>query len=232
MVTQIKGSSSLGKRKRGVYGDSSKRVKMSQQTIAKIARKTLLSMEETKSFLSADLLLQPVDNSWQIRNLLHPISTGAGSQNMIGRKMFIKNIRFRCNMFFNPTSNTTSANCRVVVFKHKDTITTTSANSPTGTEFLRSSVGQPAIAHVDLNKVITLLYDKTITMTRQIDATQVVQRPLEFNIPINRTESFNGDASGLLDDGQYYLAFIAQNGNLTTNAVSFNFQYAVNFKDA
>lgn len=216
------------RRRKNFVPKSAKKVTTAAQ-VAKIARAVTLRTSETKSYYST-YTTSPLDDNYVAQNLIYPISQGAGSENIVGEKMFLKNIRLKGFMQINQPNATTTTRCaRIIVFATKKQLTN-SQTIITDTDLVRTGGASSSLCeHVDLHKV-DLLYDNTWTLTQNL-ANQIETIPFNINIPINKTVYFDADNSGYLKNKNYYVAFCGRDGGLTSNPVLFVHNYAVNFKD-
>lgn len=206
-----------------------KKSKLDQQQVAKIAKKVVMRAAETKSSLTS-YAVTPLDAIWSVSNLSFPIGQGDTAEDVIGEKIMMKSINIRGNIYTQNNNAGTTTLCRVVVFRSKQNLTTSSA-SITATDLVRATAaGNPQQHHIDLHKV-DLLYDTSFALTPQVGNSQVIQQPFVINIPINKTHYFDSDNSGLFKDKQYYLGFVGYNGIVVSSPAGCTFTAAVNFKD-
>lgn len=207
-----------------------KRQVMDKSAVQKIAKKVILRAAETKSSLS-NFGLNNIDSQWGVANLSFPIGQGDTAEDVIGEKIFLKNIRMRCDFTTQNNNVGQTTVFRAIVFRSKNTITTgTAALVPVTTQLMRAPItGSISAQQVDLHKV-DLLYDQTFTLTPDVANAQVMRHHWDFNLPINRTHYFDTDNSGILKDKQYYFAFVAQNGGIPSPGI-LEASVAVNFKD-
>lgn len=219
------GSSSLRK--------TVKKPKMDSQTVAKIAKKVVMKAAETKSSLT-NYGINPLDGIWNAVNLSFPIGQGDTAEDVIGEKIFLKSINLRISVFTQNNNAGTTSIGRVVVFRSKSQICTSSTAvlTTSTTELTRSPVNTsaPHTAHIDLHKV-DLLFDQSFTLTPQVANTQTIQHTMNAVIPIGKTHYFDSDNSGLFKDKQYYLGVVGYNGILVSSPLGFTASCAMNFKD-
>lgn len=217
------------KRTRSVLPVTPKKKKMDQAQVSKIAKKVVLKAAETKSSLTS-YSMTPLDGVWAASNLNFPIGQGDTAEDVIGEKVYLKSINIRGNIYIATPEAGITTLARVVVFRTKQNLTTSTA-SITATDLVRSPAStNPQQHHIDLHKV-DLLYDSTFALTPQVSATQVIQQPFNIVLPINKTHYFDSDSSGLFKDKQYYVGYVGYNGNVLANAAGCTFTAAINFKD-
>lgn len=200
--------------------------------VAKIARQVTLRAAETKSYISSNLVLNPLDGEWRVQNLIFNIPQTGTAEGVIGEKLFITNMRFRATVGLQQPSlaGLPTRYGRVVIFKTKKPLTNSSI-AITATDLVRAPASTLTLNnHIDLHKV-TLLRDFTFKMPLQNTAGQLVLQQFDFNIPVNKTEYFDADNSGYLKNMNYYLAYTAYDGNGVAQVAPMSYQYSVNFKD-
>lgn len=198
--------------------------------VAQIAKRVTLKQSETKSAISSNFL-DPLDNNYQVQNLVYFITQGDDGDDMIGKKMHVNNIRI--NGFIQHTNNGSASKfCRIVVFRTKSPLTATKTNL-TKTDLFRSG-GTTYVPtdHIDLHKVDVLL-DKRITVTPTISGTVRQGNQVAMNVRIDKDEWFDADNSGYLKGKNYYVAFGCYSGEGGVTApAAFTYTWAVNFKDS
>lgn len=203
--------------------------KIDQQQVAKIAKRVVMKAAETKSSLTS-YSVTPLDGVWNASNLSFPIGQGDTAEDVIGEKIHLKSINIRGSLYTANNNAGISTICRLVVFRSKQTLTTSSA-AITSTDLVRSPAAtNPQQHHVDLHKV-DLLYDTTLCLTPQVANNQVIQQPFNIVIPVDKTHYFDTDNSGLFKDKQYYLGFVGYNGIIVSSPAGCTFTVAMNFKD-
>lgn len=206
-----------------------KRMPLTTKAVARIARSVTLKAAETKSYF-AGYNLTPLDNSWNAQNLIYPIAQGSNAENVIGEKMFLKNIRFKgWAAIANGSTTTATRIARMVVFATKKALTNSSVLITTSDLCRTGGLNYAPAAHIDLHKV-DVLYDNAFELTPGI-ANQSVTRHFDINVPINKTVFFDADNSGYLKNKNYYMAIVGYDGNGVNAPVQFTYNFAVNFKD-
>lgn len=200
------------------------------QAVKKIVKQVLKKAPETKSYLSPLISHLPLDNTWIVQNLFFDMATGTGGSNFIGRKIYVKSLTFRCCLYSATTFDSTIL-ARMIVFKHKDSITNSAVVSANGNQFLRSNASNSLCQHFDYNKTLRKYADKQWALNKTTNNTQSYLKPFTFTIPINKYHKWTGDNTGTFEDGQYFLAFTGFNGQGTSQPVSINYQYSINFTD-
>lgn len=206
-----------------------------KQEIKKIVKDVLKKTPEVKSYLSDLINASPVNNNFTIRNLFSYMTQGTTGITFVGRKIYVKNITFRGVLYTNAGQNTEEDTLvRIVIFKSKDTITTTSINSTNGSEFCRDDLSSNRILQrFDYNKTLNKYMDRTFTLHKDISGSQDIFKPFNFTIPVNRYHKFTGDSTGLFEDGQYYIAVTNYNSTGTANNFgAFSYTYNINFTDS
>lgn len=203
-----------------------------RRQVAKFVKATVLKTAETKSYMASYSII-PADNTWNVQNLIYPISQGDTAETIDGEKMHLKNIRFKGFVAINnPASTSTTRLCRMVVFATKKPLTNSSGGI-TVTDLVRSGGSSNSMCqHIDLHKV-DLLYDRKFAITQNLTG-QTVTRPFDLNIPIDRTVYFESDNAGYLKDKNYYMAVVASDGfggSAGTAPCKFEYNWTVNFKD-
>lgn len=200
-------------------------------TIARIeAQKVVNKNSETKSALFS-ASHAPTDDTVIVNNLVYSMTQGTSAETLVGEKFNLKNIHFRFNIFNNVGGSTNSDTkvYRLIVFRTKKPLTN-SSTTITPTDLFRTNVPNLASrAHVDLSKV-SLLYDKTFTMTPQ-QTGQRIFKPLHFKVDFNTQERFDADNSGYLKKSNIYLACTAVDGSIVAQPIAFNYTYTINYKD-
>lgn len=215
-----------------------KRVQPDEQKITKIAKRVIKASAETKSYVSAAFTLSPLDDQLAVCNLIYPMAQGTGSANYTGEQIWLKNIHIKGRIYSNQGASTvTNAKLiRVTVFRTKKAITNSTTSAATLTDLFRNTpLALASSAHVDFTKV-KLLYDQSYVMTPQLGTaggtqTQVLQKLVDINVPINKKEYFDADNSGYLMYSNIYVAFTAYDGNGIVAPCALNFSWSVNFKD-
>lgn len=207
-------------------------VAVTKKQVVKIAKAAVMKSAETKSYLASYSII-PADNTWNVQNLIYPISQGDTAEQIEGEKLFIKNIRFNGFVAINnPASTSTTRQYRMVVFATKKPLTNSSSGI-TVTDLVRAGGSANSMCqHIDLHKV-DLLYDRKFSLTQALSG-QTVTRPFMLNVPINKTCYFEADNAGYLKDKNYYMALVASDGfggSAGTAPVKFEYTWTVNFKD-
>lgn len=206
-----------------------KKSKLDDKKVAKIAKKVVMRAAETKSSLTS-YNVTPIDGAWSVSNLSFPIGQGDTAEDVIGEKVHMKSLNIRGNIYVQNNNAGTTTIARLVVFRSKQNLTTSSATI-TATDLVRATAStNPQQHHIDLHKV-DLLYDTTLVLTPQVANSQTIQQPFVINIPVNKTHYFDSDNSGLFKDKQYYLGFVGYNGIIVSSPAGCTFTAAVNFKD-
>lgn len=199
--------------------------------IKSIATKAARSVSETKSeLLSNDRLT--ADGIVYAQNLNYQIAQGVTSQNVIGEKIFLKNINihgYAVNLA--GSTNDSPITVRLCVVRTETPLTTTTPSAINATDVFRSATGKLARqGHVDLHKV-DLLYDKQMVINTDITGVNSTQ-PFTIRVPINKSLWFRSDNSGYLKNGDYYLIMVAEKDNAPVgNGGYVSYQWAMNFTD-
>lgn len=202
--------------------------KMSTAMVARIAKSVSLRAAETKSFLGNLSSTNQGDDVCRVWNLNYPITQGVTSTNVLGEKIHLTNIRIQGLLRSNVASSEATRIVRMLVFRTKKQLASTTAVDITATDLYRSNVNVCS-AQVDLHKV-DLLHDQYIKLQPTIEG-KTVQTNFVINIPINKTEYFDEDNSGFFKNKSYYLAFHHYDGNAITPPSQMYCTYALNFKD-
>lgn len=201
--------------------------------LTKTVKRIVGGMAETKSYLGS-INMTPIEDTIRATNIVYNISQGTAKDDIVGLKLHIKNIRFKGYIY-----NTAAANlnyngaARILVFRDKVKLTSSSATLSASDLFrvAGTNLYYAMTGHVDLKKV-DLLLDKTIELV-QPHTTARVSWPVDFNIPINKTVTYDTDNSGWLKDKNYYMAFCYYTGEGDIASASFGLigDYSVNFTD-
>lgn len=210
--------------------------KAQQAVVANIAAKVARSLEEKKSYLSADIAHAPLDGTWVIRNLFFPMSQGDDAENYLGKKISVSHLTFRIQAVLGHLTNFSMRQGRVVVFWSKDTITTTSVTS-TGTELTRSPrPTNTTLQHLDYSKIVKLYeinFTLTPSVTNSTNQPGRVSKQLLFKVPMkDKKLTFTDNNNGILKDGQYFIAFSGFDGSATQVPIDYGYQYNINYYDA
>lgn len=229
-MTKNQAAKKIQKAFRKYKGRKAALTKKQQSAVAAIAKKTVFKQAETKSYI-AYRNMAPFDSAYAVLRLNWPIANGTGDVAIIGEKMHLTNIRFRCNIYKTNLTNNVTRLCRLLVIRSKQNLGSgTSPTVITTTDVMRNPTNSKVtLDHVDLHKV-DLLYDKTLTIDKNVETGINLQRPFEFNIPINRDEYLD-PSTGNLKHGDYYIVYASYDGSLTSSPTGFDFTYALNFKD-
>lgn len=216
-----------------------KKTKLDKQIKTNV-RKTLLGLAETKSAVkninvstNANLVYAVAANYF--------ISEGAGANQVVGEKIYLRNfyLRYYAEVSNNSTVTLNQPTLRIMLVKSVADYTTTSGVVG-NTEIFRNdgqaSAGNPATnSHVDMHKV-KLLWDHTFSPriddgTSGLNQTTVING--DISVPVNKTEFFTADNSGRFRSGNYYwIVTQSRPGDLgLTSGVTFSLQWSVNFKD-
>lgn len=203
-----------------------------------IAKRVINSAAETKSYLSGGVNISPLDDAFGVANLIFPMAQGSAATNYTGEQIYLKNLHIKGRIFTNAgaSSITNTKLCRIVVFRTKKALTNTVTNAATILDVFRNNPpGLATTGHVDFTKV-KLLYDQTITITPQLGTaggvqTQVINRPFDIKIPINKKEWFDADNSGYLQYSNIYIGYTSYDGNAVQAPTTCSFAWTVNFKD-
>lgn len=234
------------KRKGSVSQVSAKKVKVNKDAkdMEKIAKRVVLKLAETRSpIFSRDYTLGAPDvvYAW---NLNYFMSQGDTGYQFTGEKVLIKNIHLMANMVYNGNANTAGSYynyprfLRLSIVKTKDALTATTG-SVTASQVFRQETGTlgtflASTGHIDLHKV-KLIYDKKFTFdARDQGTTSAVThrlKSIDVNIPINKTEFFDGDTTGYFKSGNYYAIWTYEDPLGATNGFYVRGVWSVNVKD-
>lgn len=226
----------MAKRKRinSMPTSSSKKLRKSsiRNVIRNEAKKVLLGISETKSYLRNNWSLLPIDGFLGVYNLCYAITQGDDAEQYLGKRIWIKDMSFRiaCSTF---TTNLSSKRARVVVFMSKKQITNSSTASANIDDLFRNTVvGDSTNYMVDLSKV-SLLYDQIVDLPINTEGGSHTKtyKNLVFKIKFDREFTFDGNNSGIFKDKQIYLGVTGFDGNTTLAPCVFDLYYTVNFKD-
>lgn len=221
-------------------GSTMKRVKTTGLTaeqasaVRAISKQVVLNTAETKSFIqttSAALFNDLV----YAQNLNFGLQQGVTADQLIGEKIFIKNIYARYKLV--GTNNATASNentaIRVLVIRTKKALTNTFASITKGDVFRGSSFNMAYSGLVDLHEV-DLLFDE-IHVFEQPNIAAVNQAGfMDIKISVNKTHYFDTDNGGYFKDKNYYMIVMAQKENVSIGADVglISGQCVLNFKDS
>lgn len=205
---------------------------LSVQEVRKITRSELLKSAETKSAYNNFATATVNNEQTYAYNLNYFIQQGASAENVIGEKVYIKNINLRG--YFSSTTGSEALIGRMLLIRTKTPLGAALINA-TSTDIFRSTLSRrAALSHVDLHKV-DLLFDKTFTMNAPGVSGIARVKDFQINVPINKTHYFDADNSGYFKDKNYYLVWTVFRPDLTTGSTSqvgdMSCAWTVNFKD-
>lgn len=200
------------------------------------AKKVLLGLSETKSYIRNEWQLTPNNGLVGVYNLCFGLAQGDDAENYLGKKIWIKDISVRASGIVVKT-NTSQKKIRVVVFKSKVQITNAAiANGvPQDICFRQGSpvAGDPTNYHVDLNKV-DLLFDKLYypPVSTEGGVHTRTYSDINFKVKLNQEFFFDNNNSGIFKDKQIYMAVMGFDGDVSAGGpILFDLYYTVNFKD-
>lgn len=200
----------------------------SDKHIMAVAKKAVMQVAETKSYLNNNSSSVLLDNTTYATNLIYGMSQGTTAETYIGEKIHLQSIRLKGFLYTSITSANTKM-FRITVIRTKKALTSSSSFAAiTGTDVYRPYSFIPQ-AHVDLHKVDSL-YDRIYTLQPQISS-GVVQQPFDIRVKINRKETWDADNSGYLKNKNYYLVVTGYDTSGASYPVSCVCEWAVNFKD-
>lgn len=221
------------KKKRGVTKKTKGKSKLTAQAVAKIARAVTMKAAETKSYITsvADTV---TDNVYRTVCVNYGIGQGAASEQKLGEKIFVKNLRIKGKVFQTSSGGASMLQRigRIVVFRSKKNLATSNPATLTRSDLMRTGGASYISAdHVDLHKV-NLLYDQTFLFPLQNATDQYTNHLIDINIPINKTCYFDSDTTNnYFKNEDIYIAYaIYTNGGITTPG-TYIFNYSLNFKD-
>ena len=213
------------------FGPKTKLSKSVAQDVAKIARSVVQKQAETKSYYTNWVHLL-YDNRISAVNPIYNIGQGTTSEQIVGEKMFIKNIQVFGNLFPLVTAGwDKTCLARLIVCHARDKLITGNQGAIGASSFMRTGgTGTYPIDAIDLHKVKVLSDTKWVIQPFITGGT--VNSPYSVTVPISKNEFYDSDASGYLRDGQYFVALIVyDNRGVASNYWGSNMNTAVNFID-
>lgn len=187
---------------------------------------------ETKSALSNVTPGFIFDDFCYAQNLNFFIQQGQTSEQLIGEKLFLKNIHLKG--WLSSVNNATASNeplmYRLLLIRSKKPLITTSGTI-TATDVFRSTVDLSSNAHVDMHKVDIIRDIRgKIPMPRLANTTDSIA--FDLNVKINKSHTFDSDNSGYFKDKNYYLVYTAYKVSHPASNVGFlKMSYTLNYKD-
>lgn len=215
--------------KNRVYKKTNRKV---APTLVAAIKKVTRGQAETKSSYNVETPGNVFNDLVYALNLNYLITQGVSAQDVIGEKIFLKNIHLKVLMSSLNTTTATNGrlNYRLCVIKTKKLLTT-SYSTVTTTDVFRASQNPATLGMVDLHKV-DLLYDGIKSIMPPSIANNNDSVSTDINIPINRTHFFDQDSSGVFKDKNYFLIWTAQKPDAPLANVGFlKTGWTVNFKD-
>lgn len=207
--------------------------KTQSKAVATIAKKAVMKVAETKSYLNTANSTNLTEDTVYAWNLMSGIPQGDDDDDRIGNKIMISNIymKFQLYAYNNVTLGRGDRHFRLMLIKSKTPLTS-SYTTITASDVFRSgtTTNMNFIGFPDRNK-ITVLYDKVIKVENRItDADNCGSHTI--NLKVNKTEFFETNSSLYLKNGNYYLIVVGGSGTGSPSNTSFiRFNYAINFKD-
>lgn len=209
--------------------------KASAREMAKIAKRVVNTVAETKTPLTLVTAGIMVDNIVHCVNPLFNIAQGDTLSSRDGQKIHLSSfyIKGKFTAINNATVGNGVTSIRFMIVKTPQIIT----NSGLGTTFGATSAvwrgtqnNLSVLGVPDLSKV-QVVYDKLINMRADIQNTNE-HYPFVIKQKINKKFQFALDAASYGKEDNYYFVFVANKTDGTVgNCAAFDFQYAVNFKD-
>lgn len=209
------------------------------KAVAKIAKKVDLATAETKSAQTYNSQTLAA-NTFYAQNLNYFIAQGTGAGNIIGEKLYLKNMYMRITVDATNTSVNSAKTIRLALVRSKKALTNGLA-SITASDIFRNdgsaSADYGTFGMIDLHKV-DLIKDETIVLQASganaatVSNTPSVRRHLVWNIPINKVHFFDQDNSGYFKRQNYYLVMGGWDATGSINSPAIvTYQWVVNFKD-
>lgn len=204
-----------------------------KKAVTILAKKATMGVAETKSYLNVHSQSMFSDLVYA-HNIMFPIAQGSNSENVIGEKFFLKNIRLRG--LLQSSNGTTPSNeklfVRLALIRTKKNLTA-SASSITSTDVYRAPVSTyiASQAFLDLHKIDVVCERKFTVEQPQFDAIST-GTAFDINCQINKTLFFDQDNSGYLKDKNYYVIFTChKSGGASATIGTIRYQYMINYKD-
>lgn len=200
----------------------------------KQVKKVIHKQSETKSYLD-NVSGQNLYNDFvYAQNLNYGISQGVNSEQIIGEKLFVKNIRVKGQV--TSLCGTTPSNgqlaYRVLIVRTKKALTSSWSAVTFSDIFRGSTTAVASRAMVDLHKV-DVIYDKTKIIGQPNNSAVAMMSHVDFNIKINKNHFCDQDNSGYFKDKNYYLIITAhkEDSGVLANVGYLRATWTVNFKD-
>lgn len=205
------------------------------KAVVKLAQKATMKLAETKSGITSQTYT-PIADTITVQNLNYFMNQGDQANQYNGEKVFLKNIRIKGLLQHNTNTlggGASGAAMRLVVFKSKETITSTYANNVSYSKLFRGDGATDYLAfraHVDLHH-ITLLHDQLYTFS-SVDSEGLTNvKQVDINVPINKTEYYDAENSGVYKRGNYYMALVPYKSSVNSIPIAAVMTWAVNVKD-
>lgn len=215
-------------------GKKYRQTKITAASFNKAVKKVVYGVAETKSFI-ANAAFNLADGSVYAINLNFPLIQGSNAENIVGEKLFLKNIYVKGEMF--QVNSATVSNLpsyqRVLIIRTKKPLTNTNVSiTPTDVFRLGTATNRWSTnGMVDLHKV-DLLYDKLIYFGQPNQANTDQFRAVTINKKVDRTHYVDTDNGGYFKDKNYYMIICNdKNTAQAGNSGSIRISWAMNFKD-
>jgi len=210
--------------------------------VKKLVKQAMTDLSETKSFIHTNTMTLN-QNVPRVESIMGLMAQGDDAADIIGEKLFIKNIRVRGQLLWVggllPAESNTQRIVRIVVFHTKTKLTTTQTALTVSELFRQDTPGTDgnnlaAKAHIDLHKV-DLLYDKLIVIQNRDQPTTAAVAPkivpFSFNLKINKTKYVEDENASYHKDGMYYMAIVYDDTQASIGGIVAQYTMATNFKD-
>jgi hypothetical protein len=204
----------------------------SDSHIAKVARKAVMQKAETKSYISPQVNSVLYDDFFYYDNIFAPIAGGGGSENRIGEKICVKNVKINWwNYIYNNSQNSETKTMRMIVFSTKEKLGTSTGALNQSELFRLPGTFNAAKGQIDLHKV-NVHYDQKIVYQPTI-LSQSMHKSGQIVVKFNDKNLFYTDDTTVtyFKDKQYYFAYgyVSNAGILTQSNLYFT--VTVNFTD-
>lgn len=195
--------------------------------------KSVLNREiETKSAMVRITGLALTEGLTYASNVCSAITQGTTADQVVGEKLFLKNINFKMNLKTN--SAAVPKALRVLIVSSKDKLQNTNAFALIANSSIWRAGVLPAdltLAHPDLHK-LDVHYDHTFTFNPSLSASDAQRRDLQIRVPFNRSMYIEADNGLYFKNKNIYMVCTAyQSGGLNV-PVELDTVCAINFRDA
>lgn len=211
-----------------------KRRNLTAGVVARIAKRVVSKTAETKSYYQG-FNTSMTDNTYYAACLNYGISQQVGSQNALGEKIQLKNVRIKGWMYQTSTGGASLVQRmgRISLIWCKKNLATAALASITRSDIMRTGTSTNNFVpadHLDLHKV-KVCYDQVFNFPLQNSTDNWTNHLIDINVPINQTKYFQQDTLGYFKDYDLYLVTaVYTNGGITTPG-SILCNVAINFKD-